>query len=70
MRLQEEGARVRVGGDALEEGEGVADAVGGVGGEGGRGEERVDGEDFLFWFFLVGGGGGKEKEERERKRKK
>lgn len=44
---EEEGAGVVVRGDALEEGEGVADAVRGVGGEGRRGEERVDGNDFL-----------------------
>ena len=51
VRLQEERAGVGVGGDALEQGEGVADAVGGVGGEGRRGEERVDGDDFLLVFF-------------------
>jgi hypothetical protein len=44
---EEEGAGVVVRSDALEEGEGVANTVRGVSSKGGRGEERVDGDDFL-----------------------
>lgn len=47
MGREEERASVVVGGDALEEGEGVANSVRGVRGEGGWGEEGVDGNDFL-----------------------
>mmetsp|Transcript_25140 Transcript_25140/g.52069 ORF Transcript_25140/g.52069 Transcript_25140/m.52069 type:complete len:349 (+) Transcript_25140:249-1295(+) len=44
---EEESAGVGVGGHALEEGQGVAHPVGGVGREGRGGEEGVDADDFL-----------------------
>ena len=44
---EEEGTGVVVGSDALEEGEGVADSIRGVGGEGRRREKWVDGDYLL-----------------------
>ena len=47
LTLKEEAAGVMVGSNALEECEGITDAVGSVGCEGGGREQWVDGNDFL-----------------------
>ena len=47
MGTEEEGSGVLVRGDALEQGQGVANAVRGVGRQSRRGEEGIDGNNFL-----------------------
>lgn len=47
MGAEEESSGVGMGGHALEQRQGVAYSIGGVGRERGRGEEGVDADDFL-----------------------